>query len=74
MSTIQVTAIDKPTVLLRLSGVLSRFPVSRAHFYAGIKAGKYPKPIRLSDGIVVWNAAEIEALCRSVLQGAEVAK
>ena len=65
---------ENPTVLLRLSGVLSRFPVSRAHFYAGIKAGKYPKPIRLSDGIVVWNAAEIEALCRSVLQGAEVSK
>lgn len=61
---------ENPTVLLRLSGVLSRFPVSRAHFYAGIKAGKYPKGIRLSRGIVVWDAADIETLCKSVIQSA----
>jgi predicted DNA-binding transcriptional regulator AlpA len=60
---------------LRIKGVLSKIPVSRATLYAGIKAGKYPKPIRLSEGVSVWRVADIDALCHQIEQQAmEVSK
>ena len=55
---------------LRIKGVLSKIPVSRATWYAGIKTGKYPKPIRLSEGVSVWRVADIDALCRQIEQQA----
>ena len=60
---------------LRFKGVQAKFPVSRATWYAGIKAGKYPKPIRLSEGVSVWRVADIDALCHQIeQQAAEVFK
>jgi len=34
-------------------------PVSRSAWYAGIKSGRYPKPIKLSQRTVAWRAREI---------------
>lgn len=60
---------------LRIKGVLTKIPVSRATLYAGIKAGKYPKPIRLSEGVSVWRVTDIDALCHQIeQQAAEVSK
>jgi predicted DNA-binding transcriptional regulator AlpA len=54
---------------------LIKIPVSRATWYAGIKAGKYPKPIRLSEGVSVWRVSDIDALCHQIeQQAAEVSK
>ena len=59
----------------RIKGVLIKVPVSRATWYAGIKAGKYPKPIRLSEGVSVRRVADIDALCHQIeQQEAEVSK
>lgn len=55
---------------MRIKGVLSIIPVSRATLYAGIKAGKYPKPIKLSEGVSVWRVADIDALCHQIEQQA----
>lgn len=52
-------------------GIVPRIPVSRATWYAGIKAGKYPRPIRLSEGVSVWRASDIDALCARIEQQAE---
>ena len=60
---------------LRIKGVLSKIPVSRATLYAGIKSGKYPKPIRMSEGVSVWRVADIDALCHQIeQQAAEVSQ
>ena len=48
---------------LRLKEVLKIFPVSRTHWYDGIKTGVYPKPDRLSDGVAAWRVADIKKLC-----------
>lgn len=55
---------------LRLKGVQTKIPVSRATWYAGIKSGKYPKPIKLSEGVSVWRVSDIEALCQQIEQQA----
>lgn len=54
-------------------GIPPRIPVSRATWYKGIQEGRYPKPIRLSEGVSVWRAADIDALCLQIEQQAEVA-
>jgi predicted DNA-binding transcriptional regulator AlpA len=51
--------------LLRLAQVLTFIPVSRSHWWAGVKTGKYPKPRKLSKRITVWTAAQI----RDVING-----
>ena len=37
-------------------------PVSRSHWWAGVKDGRYPQPIKLGPRITVWNASSIRAL------------
>lgn len=59
---------------LRFKGVQAVIPVSRATWYAGIKAGKYPKPIRLSEGVSVWRVSDIDALCHQIEQQATTTK
>ena len=53
---------------LRIKAVLAKIPVSRATWYSGVKSGKYPKPIRMSEGIVVWRVEDIDALCNQIEQ------
>jgi len=47
---------------LRLHQVLKLFPVSRATWYNGIQAGKYPAPVKLSDRASAWRVADIRRL------------
>jgi predicted DNA-binding transcriptional regulator AlpA len=47
---------------LRLKDVLAVFPVSKAAWYAGIKAGKYPPGVKLSCRSVGWTRASIRSL------------
>ncbi|MDY0326448.1 MAG: AlpA family phage regulatory protein [Candidatus Cloacimonadaceae bacterium] len=48
--------------LLRLKQVLQRIPVSKSHWWAGCKSGKYPKPLKLSERITVWRKSDIDKL------------
>ena len=53
----------------RKQGIPPIIPVSRASWYAGIKAGKYPKPIRLSKRTVAWREDDIKTLCEKLSEG-----
>lgn len=48
--------------LLRLPQVLARIPVSRATWYAGVKAGRFPAPVSLGPRAVAWRLSDIAAL------------
>lgn len=37
-------------------------PVSRSTWWAGVKSGRYPTPIKLSPRVTVWRAIDIAAL------------
>ena len=45
----------------RCKGILGMIPVSRATWYAGVKSGRFPKPIK-HGGIAMWRVEEIQAL------------
>lgn len=51
--------------LVRIKQVLRFVPVSRSHWWAGVKTGKYPKPIKLSERVTVWRVSDI----RKVIEG-----
>lgn len=46
-------------------------PISRSSFYAGIKAGIYPAPVKLSKRCVAWRVEDIEKLLRTIGQNVE---
>lgn len=48
--------------LLRLPEVLRLIPVGKSTWWAGVKSGRYPQPIKLGPGITVWRIADIHQL------------
>lgn len=47
---------------LRLKQVLKVFPVSKSHWYEGLKAGRYPSPVKLSTGVSAYRVEDIRKL------------
>lgn len=50
------------TGFLRLPQVLSVYPISRSAWWAGVKNGKYPKPVKLTARCTAWRAEDIHEL------------
>jgi predicted DNA-binding transcriptional regulator AlpA len=53
------------TGFLRLPSILSPhgpIPVSKSTWWAGVKAGRYPKPVKLGPRITAWRVEDIRAL------------
>ena len=42
--------------------IIPVIPVCRAAWYKGVKAGKYPPPIKLGPNTTVWRAEDIHQL------------
>ncbi len=43
-------------------GIPALIPVSQTAWYAGIRAGKYPKPIKLNERTAAYKVEDIKAL------------
>jgi prophage regulatory protein len=50
------------TGFVRLPDVLKVYPVSKSTWWAGIKKGKYPAGVKLSERVTAWKAEDILAL------------
>ena len=50
------------TGFIRLPEVLSFIPVSRSTWWAGIKTGRYPKPVKLGLRVTAWRVEDIRSL------------
>ena len=46
--------------LLRLEEVLSKIPVSKSTWYAGIQKGIYPRAVGIGGNRVAWRVEDIE--------------
>jgi prophage regulatory protein len=54
-----------PTGFIRLPGILAPtgpIPVSKSTWWAGIKDGRYPKPVKLGPRITAWRVEDIRSL------------
>lgn len=54
------------TGFVRLPTILRVFPVSRSHWWAGVREGRFPKPVKLSDRCTAWRAEDIRDLISRV--------
>lgn len=54
------------TGFIRLPKVLEVFPVSKSTWWAGIKEGKYPKPVKLGAKISAWRVEDIRTLISTI--------
>tara|TARA_R110000764_G_scaffold26748_9_gene63634 strand:- start:11095 stop:11298 length:204 start_codon:yes stop_codon:yes gene_type:complete len=53
------------TGFLRISQILAPagpIPVSKSTWWAGVKDGRFPKPLKLGKRVTVWRAEDIRAL------------
>lgn len=48
--------------LLRLPQVLQLVPVARSTWWDGVKAGRYPKPVRIGARAVAWRVRDLRRL------------
>ncbi|KQP20552.1 AlpA family transcriptional regulator [Pseudorhodoferax sp. Leaf267] len=63
------TATPSPVTedaILREPKVLMRFPVSRAAWWAGVKDGRYPAPVKLGPRSTGWRKSDIDKLIASL--------
>jgi prophage regulatory protein len=61
------SSIPKPPSLpevgfVRLPTILAVFPVGRSSWWAGIKAGRYPSPVKLGPRVSAWRVEQIRDL------------
>jgi prophage regulatory protein len=53
------------TGFVRLSSILAPdgpIPVGRSTWWAGVKSGRFPKPVKLGPRITAWRVEDIRAL------------
>ena len=50
------------TGFLRLPEVLKFHPVSKSTWWAGVKSGRYPQPVKLGERATAWRAEDLRAL------------
>jgi len=54
------------TGFMRLPAVLNIIPVGRSTWWAGIKSGRYPAPVKLGPRMTAWRAEDIAALIAGI--------
>jgi len=50
------------TGFVRLPEVLRVFPISKSAWWAGVKGGRFPKPVKLGPKTSAWRVQDIRAL------------
>jgi prophage regulatory protein len=54
--------------LMRLAAIIGPtgpIPVSKSTWWAGVKSGRYPKPVKLGSRITAWRVEDIRALIQT---------
>jgi prophage regulatory protein len=54
------------TGFVRLSQVLSVIPLGKTCWWEGVKSGRFPKPVKLSERCTAWRAEDIHELIRAL--------
>jgi prophage regulatory protein len=54
-------AVNTSPKFYRLNHLKQLLPVSGSSIWGWVKAGKFPKPIKLSENCTAWKASEVDA-------------
>lgn len=55
---------------MRLSAILKIIPIGRSTWWAGVKTGKFPKPVKLGKNTTAWRSEDIMKLIESFHEAA----
>jgi predicted DNA-binding transcriptional regulator AlpA len=58
------------TGFLRLSQVLNFIPVGKTCWWNGVKSGRFPKPVKLSERCTAWRVEDIRELIKRLAEQA----
>jgi prophage regulatory protein len=47
---------------VRLNTILTVIPISKSTWWAGVKARRFPQPVKLGPRITAWRARDIQGL------------
>lgn len=61
------------TGFVRLPTILSVIPVGKSTWWAGVREGRFPKPVKLTPRCTAWRAEDIHAFIESLRSTAVVA-
>jgi predicted DNA-binding transcriptional regulator AlpA len=62
---------DIPEIgFLRLPQVLSVIPLCKSSWWQGVKTGRFPKPVKLSQRCTAWRAEDIRELIKTLSERA----
>jgi len=68
-STSRSRSTINPASLLREPQVLELLPISRSSLWAGVKCGRFPKPLKIGPNTTAWRASDILNLIESLEKG-----
>jgi prophage regulatory protein len=58
------------TGFLRLAQIVPAIiPIGKTSWWAGVKSGRYPAPVKLSPRVTVWRVEDIRALIAAPVGG-----
>lgn len=60
MVTASQQTVPHPTQFYRLPSIKQKFQVSGSTIWSWIKQGKFPRGIKISDNVTVWESQAIE--------------
>ena len=63
------TSFEQTDHLLRLKQVLEIIPVSKSTWWAGVKSGRFPQPVKLGPRTTCWRESEVRKLVESEAEG-----
>lgn len=59
-------ALPPNSGFMRLSQVLKVYPVGKSTWWAGVKDGRFPKPVKLSPKVTAWKVQDIHELIDTI--------
>lgn len=63
---VNLTVSSLPTEgYVRTDTILKVLPIGRSTWWAGVKSGRYPAPVKFSRRITAWKVCDIRALLES---------
>jgi prophage regulatory protein len=62
------------TGFLRLPQVLSVIPLGKTCWWEGVKSGRFPKPVKLSERCTAWKAEDIRNLIKQLSEHTQKAE
>lgn len=65
MST-QVQEVTNLNGFLRIPQILQLIPVGKSTWWAGVKSGRFPKPVKLGPRITAWKKEDIYQLIETL--------